>query len=384
MKKNKLSNSQIRLYTECPRKYFYHYKKRLRPKEYRAFFLYGSAIDFGLNHLLKTKNLEEAIQKFDKSFRYNDVNGEDIYIPEATMIVYAKTDFDEELLLKEDYEKFEELKAKLNYQSTKTLKEILDTILEMKATIGFRNLPIEEKKLYSMANWLSLRRKGHIMIKSYAEKVLPRIKEVIAIQKRTKLENNNGDVVNGILDLVVLWEDDKRYLGDNKTSARDYEEDAASKSQQLIGYYHAEKEELKLDGVAFFVMYKNIVKNRIKICSKCGYDGTGGRHKTCNNAIGLAEPSPAGVPRFERCNGEWNETITPECKIDIILDKVSETAENLVLETFDKANEGITNEHFGPNLNACGSGEYRCPYYNKCWYGIDDDLIELEDKRKKD
>lgn len=359
------------MYTECPRKYYYHYKERLRSKEYKSFFLYGSAIDMALNHLLETKNLKEAIAKFDKSFRYNFINNVGTYMPEATNVVYAKGDFDEELLKDEDIEKYKELMGKLALWPETPIKDTYKSLIDQKAEKGFWKLTEDQRKLYSTINWLALRRKGHVMIESYYKKIIPRIKEVIKVQGRTKLTNTDGDSLIGILDLIIRWEDGKIYLMDNKTSARDYADDSAARSQQLIGYYHSVQEEYDLDGIGYFVMYKNILKNRVKICSSCGKDGSGQRHKTCDAVI-----------EGSRCGAPWNESISPECDIEVIVDKVSQAAEDLVLETFDRANEGIKNEHFGPNLNACGSGDFRCPYFNKCWKGTNDELIQVEKKEK--
>lgn len=388
---SKISHSRIKTYTECSRKYYYHYVQNYKAKEYKAFFLYGSAIDYGLNTLLETKDIEKAIKAFDKSFRYNFINGEGTYIPTATNVVYAEADFDKDLLKEEDITQYYEFAEKLEYEVKEKTREgialDLKKILEQKSMFGFRNLSNKEKQLYSMANWLSLRRKGHIMIESYNKKIVPKIKEVIAIQAKTSLKNAKGDALDGILDLIVKWEDGKTYLMDNKTSAREYKQDAASVSQQLIIYYKSAKKDYNLDGIGFFVMYKNILKNKTKICSKCGKNGSGQRHKTCDAVVNpytdkdLENMNKVGTiieMKETRCNGAWIETIDPECDIDVIFDVVSESAENLVMETVTGANEGIKNEIYKPNLNACGTGEFRCQFFNKCWKGSEEDIIKVE------
>lgn len=390
----KLSHSRIKLYTECPRKFFYHYVQNYKAKEYKAFFLFGSAIDYGLNTLLETKDIEKAIKAFDKSFRYNFINNVGTYIPTAMNVVYAEADFDKDLLKEEDIDQYVNLRIKLNVNllciNQDDIRNELNSILERKANKGFRNLSNEDKQLYSMANWLSLRRKGHIMIESYNKKIVSKIKEVIAIQAKTSLKNAKGDALDGILDLIVKWEDGKTYLMDNKTSAREYKQDAASVSQQLIIYYKSAKKDYNLDGIGFFVMYKNILKNKVKICSKCGKNGSGQRHKTCDAVVNpytdkdLENMNKVGTiieMKETRCNGIWIETIDPECDIDVIFDIVSESAENLVMETVTGANEGIKNEIYKPNLNACGTGEFRCQFFNKCWKGSEEDIIKVENKK---
>lgn len=363
---NKISHSSIRIYTECPRKYKLWYKNRYRPKNIHGALLVGSSVDNGLNSLLENRDLNEAIKVFDKSFRFQNINNIPTYLPKSTNIVYSKRDFDAELLKKDDFDEYYKFKNEIEYNPDTSLEQDIEKFQKAKENKGFDNLTHKEKQLYNMINWLSIRRKGHIMIRDYHKIVLPKIKGVVSVQKRGKIENNNGDTLSYILDLVVDWEDGKRYLIDNKTSALEYEKDSAMKSQQLILYYHAEKEEMGLNAVGFIVMYKNILKNRKKICKSCNKDGSGQRHKTCDNLIDN-----------KRCNGEWLEEINPECKIDIILNDVPEATENLVIQTFDEANEGIKKESFGPNLNACGNENFKCAFYNYCWHGKKDDIIEL-------
>jgi len=42
----------------------------------------------------------------------------------------------------------------------------------------------------------------------------------------------------------------------------------------------------------------------------------------------------------QRCNGAWKETIKPEARIDIILNQIPITAQNLVIQTFQGAVDG--------------------------------------------
>lgn len=371
MKKNRLSHSQVRMYTECSLKYKYHYKDRLRSKYTSGALLFGSALDSALNKLLKNKDLDASIKTFEESFLKQEINGKEEYLPESSLVVYAERDFDKDLLEDEDYRTYEEVKKK--YFNTKEFDLLKDHsyVSGVKKEKGFVALDDNEKKLYSIINWLSMRRKGHIMINSYFKDIIPRIKNVVCIQKEIELVNEQGDSVTGFLDLVVDWEDGNRYLLDNKTSTIQYVKDQAMRNQQLILYYHSEKEELKLNGVGFLVLYKTIIKNKTKKCSVCGNNGTGKQHRTCD-----------AIVNNDRCNGKWIEKIRPEANIEVILNQVSSTAEDLVIQTFDSANKGIHDQNFGPNLEACNKNGIICPYFNKCWFNKDEDLIKVEEKSK--
>jgi hypothetical protein len=375
--KNKLSNSALNTYNTCGRKYRLHYLEKLRSKYISGALIMGSAMDKGLNELLTSRDLKKATEVFNNEFEYNWINNKKVYVPDSELIVYAKKDFDAELLEFEDQELFGREYLRLTKEEKclgieKTYKNLLET----KESIGFENMPDEAKSLYNLANWLCLKRKGHLMLQAYHDKVLPKIKKVIAVQKEFNLEGKSGDVLNGFIDLIVEWEDGKKYVLDNKTSTMEYEPDSASKSQQLILYYYVSNKELppeeKLDGAGFIVLYKQIQKNRIKICESCGHDGTGGRHKTCDKEWTTG-----------RCNGAWKETIKPEARVDIILNEIAPQAQNLVLQTFLGANDGIKKGHFGPNLDSCNKFGQPCQFYNKCWKGEDKDLIQLEAKDEK-
>lgn len=370
---NKLSHSAVRMYSECGRKYYYHYVARLRSIYGKGALLFGSAIDSGLNTLLLTKDLPKAIESFEKVWEYQTVNQVKTYLPEAGNIVYAKTDFDAELLTKEDYEKFEDFKLRYGLVINVSLEDHFSLLREKKSINGFKNMSELDRRTYGYINWLCLRQKGLIMLNSYNKKILPRIKEVLEVQKDITIQNSCGDEINAKIDIILRWEDDNLYVMDNKTTSSEYESDSAAKSQQLIWYYHILKPVYPLlHGDGFFPIYKQIVKNRTKTCISCKYNGTGGRHKTCPNMI-----------EEKRCNGEWEETICPEARIEVILNQVSETAENLVIETFDEANEGIKRGVFNPNLQACGNGDWTCPYINKCWYGNEEELTKVREYHKK-
>jgi len=376
--KTKLSHSAISKYLECGVKYRYHYKERLRSKTISGALLIGSAIDKAINNLLQTKNLESAIKIFDQEWEYGFINDKRIHLPESELIVYAKKDFDLELLTKKDIE----------FLSTKCMdinpEALYIDILSQKEEKGFENLTDPNKVFYNLVNWLCLKRKAYIMLKAYNEKVLPKIKNVIDVQKKVTLTGKTGDDIEMYIDCILEFYDGKKYVIDNKTSAIDYDQDEAGKSQQLILYHYAcNKEGMNLDGVGFIVMYKNIQKNRIKICEKCGHDGTGGRFKTCDKEIiiGQRQGENCNENILQRCNGDWKETISPECKIDIILNQVTLPAQNLIIQSFKEANAGIKAGIFPPNVDSCFKFGNKCAYYEKCWSGKDDDLIKLEDKK---
>lgn len=368
---NKLSFSQVNMYSQCGHKYKLHYKDGLREKFFHSALAYGSAIDAGLNTLLETRNLEKARESFLISWSEQYINGVKTQLHDSVLLVYAEKDFDYDLIPRNESKKLcvlaediiiKEIKFKSIIDNMMMNREILNLSLflyikEQKETYGFDNLSDRLKSFYNNMNWACLREKGLIMIDSYNKKVMPKVKNVLAVQHKFKLQNDDGDEIVAVADMVVEWFDGRILLLDNKTSARMYEDDQATRSQQLIIYYHKLKEDFNLTNqVGFIVMNKNILKNKKKTCSVCNFDGSGGRAHTCNQMNGKI-----------RCNGAWIEEIDPECFIQEIINPISEVAEELVLSSFDQANQGIKNEYYYKNLSACKQGALICPFYRVCW-----------------
>lgn len=135
-----------------------------------------------------------------------------------------------------------------------------------------------------------------------------------------------------------------------------YSEVSAGRSVQLLSYYVGCKEEYALQKVGYIVLNKNIVKNKIKICSVCEHNGSDENFKTCNNVVD-----------GRRCKGAWNIDMYPQCTIQTIINDVEPNSEQLVAETFITAHDAIEQKHWYRNLSACDGGYGPCEYINVCW-----------------
>lgn len=339
---NKLSHSSIQKYLDCPRKYKNHYVERIRPIKTKSALVFGSCLDKGLNALHEGQSLEVAIKLFEGEWNH--------YLYKDDM-VYSKSDLQEELL---EYFKFEFPKG-----STKS---------------------IEEK------SWASLFYKGKLMLEACQREVLPLIKSHKAIQKAISFKNDVGDEIHGFLDLIIESHEGKLYLMDNKSSSVTYEADSAKKSQQLVLYYYIEKDFMKIDEVGFFVYNKKINLNKVKTCKVCKTINKSS-HKTCNETIYVGTDPINPVVKGSkvtpaRCNGEFLITYNPIAEVDIITNVIEESDENRVINDIDKANQGITNQEFEPNFNACQSKYGKCEYWSLCHKNSMDGL-EIVKKEEK-
>jgi PD-(D/E)XK nuclease superfamily len=309
------------MFMESPMKYFLHYIRKIRPIKTKSAFIFGKAIDEALNELLKTRNVENAQNAFLANMRYSPINGERVSIEESDLVTYTKSDLDEELMA--------------YFGGCNSL-----------------NRP-----------WYSLCVKGKMIIDAYAKEVMPHVKEVISIQKRISLKNEVEDEIYGMLDAIVIWDDKKVYLIDNKTSSVKYDMDSVRDSNQLALYHYIEKDQIRLDGAGFIVLDKNINKNKMKTCIKCG-NRSQTQHKTCN-----------AVVNGNRCCGGWSISIDPSVNVDFIFSEIPEESEDRVIECFDKVNNEIATGEF--KCTGCYSKFGPCVYKKYCETGDMEGLVDL-------
>lgn len=291
-----LSYSAANKYNESPRAYYLHYLLRLRPAQVGSALVFGNAIDVGLNQLLKPSSDADPKDLFDDALIKQTINGEIVDLRTSDLIKYSKADLDEGIFTDED-------------------RELL--------------------KRYNK-NWISLRRKGHLIIDAYKEQILPRFKEVFAVQRFVKLDNEIGDSFIGYVDLIARWEDDKIYIFDHKTSSIKYAEDSAQTSQQLATYFEGVGHEFKVDGVGYIVIPKNFRKKK-----------------------------------------------EPKIPIEVILGNVDEVIVQETFDMYDKALNGIKLGEFHCNPKACCATPWGCAYKRYCESNGRDltGLVKLPDKK---
>lgn len=209
----KLSHSSVNTYLECAYKWHLHYNLKLRASQEKSALKIGDAIDSGLNHLLETRQLDEAINIFQNKWEA---------VAKSGNIQYSKSDVEEHLL--EDVEITKE----------------------------------SDKGYYS---WL---KKGEILLREYNDQIMPRIKNVIKVQLDDVLKYEDGsfDEIAIKTDFICEWEDGRRILFDNKTSSMRYDKDSVKESAQLALYFEALKDRFKLDAAGYIVIPKKVNKQK--------------------------------------------------------------------------------------------------------------------------
>lgn len=253
----RLSHSAKDKLNFCGALYRNHYIDRVRSLELGSPLFFGSALDdaFGCLLLEKKKELTEEektqvkkgpLTLFLEGMQTTNFNGEDLDISMYQHCSYFKSDYDSrflDIITEKVTERFGEY----------DLEPFMEHALS-------RNVKLneEETAVKNYVCWLSLIEKGKLMIDAYKEEVLPQIEEVIAVQKKIELPNDNGDVIVGYIDFIGTFVDEpgEVYIIDNKTSSRAYKKDSVQTSEQLATYCEHEG----VTKAAYIVVEKNLRK----------------------------------------------------------------------------------------------------------------------------
>jgi len=378
----KLSHSGAAQFQTCPRKYYYHYIAKYREKTNSAALLWGSAIDEALNAMLQDHakgRVDYLCQEYDTVFfskwRTAMINKKPVELVNSELITYAAADFDGDLIPDADINavmslcspgsKYEAMKPARNRQE---ILDLMAGVKRAKEAKGWANLEPVQRQFYNHLNWLSLAVKAKILLRQYIKQILPQVTKVLAVQRQITLQNAEGDEITGFVDAVVEWSDGRVVVIDNKTAAREYDWDAVQKSPQLALYMHALAPEFNTRTAGFIVLRKGIKKNKTKVCSKCGHDGTGSRAKTCDNEVDS-----------KRCPGTWNETISPEGEINVLIANIPERLEEIVIENMADMTHLIKQGVFPRSLGSCTS-PFPCPYQKVCFQNSTEDVVCIKEE----
>jgi hypothetical protein len=314
--------------------------------------LFGTAIDKACEDYMKERTPLRAREIFKQNWREQEHNGQLIELHNCTEIEYRDADFDAELLIQSDNESI--LKDTIHTNVSSIIKEGID------------------RKRIAYINWISLYRKGILMVNKFIEWVDENVSEVLGCQIPIELEDEQGNKITGLADFAIKVNGyDKPILVDLKTAARYYERGSVKESEQLSLYFFFLKEKSypDMERSAYLVLSKQIKKNRIKICKQCGHDASGTNFKSCNN-----------THNKKRCNGEFNVTTTPEATIQYIHDEIPEQMISKTIETFNINVEKIQSGSFEKNLDNCirYNGKIKCAFYEYCRTGSMEGLIKKE------
>jgi hypothetical protein len=319
----KLSHTAKSTYLDCPYKWNLHYNERLRSTKIGSALFFGGAIDEALNCLLLSKKAkptkDEQVmmevtpeETFKSSMQKVRIADEYIDISTSEKAEYYKSDLDMGILEAIDYNNI------IGFAETQNVKlENMSDVHEFieESQLNLKGLDLEIQRVYNYCCWLSLVRKGLMLIDTYNTEIMPQIEEVFEIQKKVSLPDGDDEFI-GYIDLICSFKVSPgvRYVCDNKTSSRPYKEDSVRTSEQLAAYAESENN----TKCAYIVLEKKLRK----------------RH-----------------PRV-RCN--------------IIMDTIPETTINDTFDGITNVFHGIEAKEFEQNFDSCYNYGRKCQYYGYC------------------
>lgn len=383
----KASNTQRSLYLQCPRKYHYRYKKKLRPRDKGSALFYGVAFDQASDILINQRDLPSAKVKFTELWMVHEQN---------LSCKFSKTDLDVRLYESSDIAKITAVadnlnvsEAKKRYDKSGDILDLIKDIKKMKEQSFMRDLTLEEERFLHYATVLSMLRKGLLMLESFHKNILPHITNVIGTQVKAEVENGLGDGIVGYIDLLcnmqgyklpsgrILAADDL-VVADVKTAGATYWEklDDLNNSDQLDLYLVSPAVQAiqATNLIAYMAVSKQISKDEKSFCKACGNEKKSS-HKTCNAEID-----------GKRCNGEWAEHVAYFCQAKIVIGERNVQEAAKVYEDFDHVVRGIKAEVFPRNREACQAYGSYCEYLSVCQksYCSQEDEDQALDKWRSD
>lgn len=365
-KKRHLSYSAVSRYLTCGKNYEHYYINKIREKTASSFLAFGKAIDNALNVVLedfkKNKTVSVDYKKtFDEYWHTIEINGNEYFLPDCTLVGYAKYEFIYELLTKEDKKALRVHIQELDPAYSDILLDKVVPILQDKKSAKI--ITDEEHRLLNLFHWHSARRKAHGMLDAYVREILPNLSDVVEIQKNIKFTTEDDRELIGVIDFIgVSNKYGNKIIIDNKTSRRKYSIDQLYDSRQLALYSVHEQ----IDYVGFAIMVKEPKFIKEKFCEGCDiYLET--RKKRC-----------------EVCKEEYAVKEKPVFYTQFLMGKLDESFKKVTMDNFTEVKEAIDKKVFVKNLDKCKNmyGAV-CPYYNLCHK---DDMTNLEivvEKEKK-
>lgn len=361
------SYSQNNTYITCPKHWEWSYVKKLSSPEQSAALYFGSAVDDAIMANLEGKEnyMDVFYSRWTTARGYG--NNPDIPLFDNPTVNYYPNDYDGDVLGPQDHLDMaawiKTLRiSKLGTDPLKVFEQIKKNIRN-----PYKTVSAPQEQYFKRCCWLSMKRKGEVLIDSFITQFKPKIKKVLATQKSGKLLTN-GHVIFGYLDFVAEIEGyDKPVIIDLKTAARPYAQSKIDLTDQLTLYYAMAGEEFKTDLVGYVVLSKNINKNEKSLCKTCGHLKTG-KHRTCD----------AVDTQGNRCGGTWDAQVELAPEVQVLVQQKTPKDKKKLMEDYGnimKSMEmGLTYRNHDKCNNWYGG---QCPFYKACH---NDDLTGLVSK----
>lgn len=362
----KSSYSQNNTYITCPQHWEWSYKHRLKSPDQSAALYFGSAVDDAVMANLDGKDnyMDIFYSRWTTARGYG--NNPDIPLFDNPTVSYSNSDWDVDVFEAHDITDMQAWLKQLRL--TKLGSDPLDVVNQIRKTDRnpYKTVSPTQRKFLHRCYWLSMKRKGEILIDSFITQFKPKIKKVLATQKPGRI-SQNGNTIFGYLDFVAEIEGyDKPVIIDLKTAARPYAQSKIDLTEQLTLYYTMAGEEYKTDLVGYVVLSKAINKNEIQFCKKCG-NIKQGKHRTCE----------AVDASGNRCHGEWDTKIELDPQVQVLIQQKTTEQKDQLLKNYNNIMKAMSQDIIYRNHDKCNNWYGgQCPFYNACHKGDTTGLIK--------
>jgi len=340
-----LSHSAITMYNGCPLKYKYHYIDRYRSKTLSSALFFGGYIGEAVQLIALDKKPDLTSEEkqlvgkdpykfFDQLMKKVDINGTIHDLKTCDLIRYYLSDYDGDILTMKDRAEIQKLRDELGFYLDGRPLEFEDYRKLYKSG----KLDADEYRFMNLHFYLSLIRKGHMMIDSYKSVIMPLITKVYSIERKIQLDCSmddrpTTDSLIGYIDMIADIELDAenaercgmkpgdvvKVLLDHKTAGTKYTKNRVRTDSQQLSLYEF-SEQIGLCG--YIVAVKKIKKPKIG-------------------------------PR----KGEVF------CDMQVLIDKIPDEVVEEYVEASAEVLDKIYDKEFEPDKGGCNSFGSKCPYY---------------------
>ena len=235
------SFSKSGMYISCPKAWWWNCDMKLEAPEMGASLYFGLAMDSAVTEMLKGSPdwLINFYDKWNKAYSF----GQSTKIFDNPDVMYAHKDFDIHVLEDKDIVTVDLWAKELNFiQPTVTLNR--NDVSSMHGTLSkkkknpYIKISNDELKMFNRLSWISMKRKGKILLNAFHTQFYPKIKKVLATQERATIPDpHTGDSIVGYVDMILEIEGySKPIIFDLKTAGQFYRQEEIDLTQQLTLY----------------------------------------------------------------------------------------------------------------------------------------------------
>lgn len=367
----KTSHSQNNTYIACPQHWNLSYNEGWANPIEGSSTYFGSAVDAAVSDMLEGGKdyIKTFYDRWNKSWSF----GKSTQIFDNPDIVFGHKDFDKDILEPKDYPQLEAWAKSLNLMTPTATPTPQELVALYKTTANAKKNPFvkitnDQLVYFNRASWLSMKRKGKVLLEAFHTQFYPKITKVIATQQRATLKDEaTGDSVTGFIDMVLEIQGyDKPIIFDLKTAGMPYDQENIDLTQQLTLYAAMKGNDYNTDLVGFVVLCKNIQKITTNTCQTCG-NLRNGRHATCD----------ALKADGTRCKGTWTEKVTPAPVVQVLIEQKTPQQVNDLLGDVGNLLLAMKQKIVYKNVDKCNNWYGGpCPFYNACHKGDYSGLVK--------